>query len=223
MEQIFTNTGLSPIFNSIFMMLDAKSLLQSSHVSKIWRERFNQPFLWLQKCVVEGLPQEFRHMWFQMVQSTIGSELEKNVLVLLQKMVLKRSFNSPLHIAASEDDFELMVFMLENTEQPLFIEQCTDFDGNSPLHKAAENGHVEMVQLLLEYCENPNKPNSKGWSAIHLADLFDRHDVVDVLSPFLSETEPTLRLNWKNFEIDFCEYLIVDFVENEMKNRKTLA
>jgi len=49
-----------------------------------------------------------------------------------------------------------------------------DEDGQPPLHRAVIDGYDSLQDWLLDHGANPNAPNTRGETALHLAVLYDR-------------------------------------------------
>ncbi|ETV65000.1 hypothetical protein H257_18204 [Aphanomyces astaci] len=61
-----------------------------------------------------------------------------------------------------------------------------DSSGNTALHKAAYLGYGDCVSLLLQYGAGANNPNNMQQTPLDLASLFDKPDMVALLSSVVS-------------------------------------
>jgi len=61
-----------------------------------------------------------------------------------------------------------------------------DFAGDTPLHDAARFGHTEIVRTLLSVGTDCSVQNHEGFTALKLAEMHEKHDIVDVLNRHLN-------------------------------------
>ena len=73
--------------------------------------------------------------------------------------------NTPLHIAAEEDDREAATLLLEKGAA---VNAKGRF-GSTPLHDAAKNNAVETATLLIEKGAVVNAKRDDGWTPLHIA------------------------------------------------------
>lgn len=130
------------------------------------------------------------------------SDLKKVENLLSAGVDVNESFwnngNTPLHIAAKDDDTNLLVLLLKynpkldskndngftplhcaivnnnTTMAKLLLDagaDCsfTDPYGNTPLHLAAKHGNTELCKLLLEQYKQIDKKNDNGFTPLFLA------------------------------------------------------
>ena len=94
-----------------------------------------------------------------------------------KKNFLLTKFQYPLHMASKIGDVNLVEFILENVNPPMY-----DQHGRTPIHFAALNGHSEIVKIIINYMEIPNVADLYGKTPIHLATKNGHANVVQVLS-----------------------------------------
>ncbi|OHT15586.1 fetal globin-inducing factor [Tritrichomonas foetus] len=75
-------------------------------------------------------------------------------------------YNTPLHIAASEGNFEAIQILLDINE--VNVNALNHF-GQTPFNLAAENGKLDCLELLLKYKKvDPTITNQAGISPLSL-------------------------------------------------------
>lgn len=85
---------------------------------------------------------------------------------------------SPLHVACMKGNVEVAKMLIKHTPEHLDLE---DNKGNTPIHYASEGGYTKTVKLLLEHKTNPNLPNHKTMSLLHIACVRGKEEIVEVL------------------------------------------
>eukprot|EP00754_Rhynchopus_humris_P006317 Rhum_TRINITY_DN13068_c0_g1::Rhum_TRINITY_DN13068_c0_g1_i1::g.56170::m.56170 len=85
-----------------------------------------------------------------------------------------------LHLAAREGHLSLLTFLLDDRKGELDVDCYNDKD-ETPLFFAAGNSHVAVVLELLRRGANPNIPNRKGRTPLHMALRWAKSDVKKVI------------------------------------------
>ena len=73
---------------------------------------------------------------------------------------------TPFHIAARRNDFEMIKLIIERVKDknPKEMEY-----GNTPLHLAAKGGNLELFQLIFDQTQEKNPRNYVGYTPLHYA------------------------------------------------------
>ena len=95
----------------------------------------------------------------------------------------------PLAIAARLDQAPLVRLLLDAGANPDIGDVARD--EASPLHQSARGGSLEPARLLLAAGADPNKLNARGFTALHLAALYDRAALAAALLD--AGTDPAVR------------------------------
>lgn len=95
----------------------------------------------------------------------------------------------PLTLAARLDRPDMVRRLIEAGADP--NSGRVELDEASPLHQAARGGSLEPARLLLAAGADPNKLNARGFTALHLAALYDRPAVAAAL--LAAGTDPAVR------------------------------
>ncbi len=74
-------------------------------------------------------------------------------------------FGTPLHVAASKGNLEVVKLLLQRGANI----NTANSAGNTPLHLAVLNGHKEIVEFLVEEKADINKMNNNGQTVLHCA------------------------------------------------------
>ena len=89
---------------------------------------------------------------------------------------------TPLHLACSNNNFELVKIIVETNKVSLQFIETADKYGDTPIFNACRNGNLDMVQYLLKWNSNPFHINSiTELSPLHIACRIDRSDIVGAL------------------------------------------
>ena len=103
------------------------------------------------------------------------------VILLIEKganaRVRDNHCNTPLHIAASRGNCEIMELLIKNGARV----KATDDGSNTPLHDAAMNGHIEAAELLITKGANVNAKNNQGKTPIFPAAKSGNLELVKLL------------------------------------------
>ena len=84
---------------------------------------------------------------------------------------------TPLHIAAFNDHFDIAKLLLANKADV----NAQANNGATPLHLAAAKGNKDIVELLLASKANIDAVDHDGWSPLHSAIVWGHKDVEDLL------------------------------------------
>ena len=87
--------------------------------------------------------------------------------------------NTPLHIAAGDNDLEavkVLALVAENTN-------AQNFHGGTPIHRAVSHNNVDIVKILASVTDNPNAPDASGQTPIHWAAYAGSTEILKILVP----------------------------------------
>jgi ankyrin repeat protein len=93
---------------------------------------------------------------------------------------------SPMHMAAIKGHVEILKLLIEAKGD---VNQCDKKHGYSPLMAASIKGFVEAVELLLLNGANVHHKDSRGITALDLADQFNHPSVEAVLRAHIAKLE----------------------------------
>lgn len=111
--------------------------------------------------------------------------------------------STPLYLAAWSGHYDIVKLLLQHPLQPANANSCT-IENETPLHAAAQNGYSDIVAMLLSYGADPTTHNNGFQTALDLAAIYGRTDVVqtiirnnpELLQPFrLCDDHTILRRN----------------------------
>eukprot|EP00823_Brevimastigomonas_motovehiculus_P001463 TRINITY_DN11991_c0_g1_i1.p1 TRINITY_DN11991_c0_g1~~TRINITY_DN11991_c0_g1_i1.p1 ORF type:complete len:237 (+),score=72.23 TRINITY_DN11991_c0_g1_i1:109-819(+) len=106
-----------------------------------------------------------------LIVATINGSLEMVTLLLKHGAVVNCSTNkstgswSPLHIAAKNNYFKIVDFLLQNGANP----DIRNAFGSTPLIEAAKCGHTHVIALLHRFNANAKLVDNEGFSAQYYA------------------------------------------------------
>lgn len=98
---------------------------------------------------------------------------------------------TPLHLAASEGNVELVNLLLKSGA---LVDAQDDLQGNTALHKAAWKGFSQTVKILMKHKANVCIKNKGGFSALHLSCQQGHNESTRVL--LLNRCKPDIRNNY---------------------------
>lgn len=87
--------------------------------------------------------------------------------------------NTPLHFACDYGYLDIVELLIRNKAKVNLQEKD---DGSAPLHLAARQGHKEVVEFLLKNGADKNLKDNKGFTALQVAKMNGKGEVVKVLS-----------------------------------------
>lgn len=86
--------------------------------------------------------------------------------ILNNHFYLKKNHRSPLTVATTTGNRELVEYLIEKGADPY----KTTEKGNSVLHTAAFHGHLDLIEFFVQtYALDLNSPNAEGLTCLHLA------------------------------------------------------
>ena len=174
LNTVFENPGFLIISSTISLLLDQDALLSCRLVSQSFRERVDDPHIWIVKLDNKGQSRELHVAWIDLLrQIEKGSTLENEVSRCLmhyhgcQHTWTEYAKNGimPINIAALYGYLEIVKTISSHQENP----NAPMPSGWTPIHLATKNGHTEIVKILADKVENPHAPNPDGWTAFTLA------------------------------------------------------
>ena len=87
------------------------------------------------------------------------------------------TMSTALNKVASQDNQCLLKLLLSNKANV----NTSSINGFTPLHMASQEGHLASVVTLLQAGADPMLPQKSGALPIHLAAIYNRHEVVKIL------------------------------------------
>ena len=118
--------------------------------------------------------------WTRAIQLTKGTELEKNVILYLKK-VIKRGISLDIPCYITKYSIErICKTKFQNTENFQSSTLFEIFDSKSNLRNKG------ILQLVAPLMKNSNAPNSSGLTPIHWAAIHGLEDVIKILAPFVT-------------------------------------
>ena len=186
LNTVFENPGFLIISSTISLLLDQDALLSCRLVSQSFRERVDDPHIWIVKLDNKGQSRELHVAWIDLVQQIEkGSTLENEISRCLmhyhgcQHTWTEYAKNGimPINIAAHYGYLEIVKTISSYQENP----NAPMPSGWTPIHSAARHGHTEIVKFLADKVEIPNAPNTNGWTPIHSAARYGHTEIVKIL------------------------------------------
>ncbi|MCX7245869.1 MAG: ankyrin repeat domain-containing protein [Burkholderiales bacterium] len=113
-----------------------------------------------------------------MMASLYGLMPEVKYLVEKKAAIFNREGWTPLHYAASTGQTEIAAYLLE---QGAAVNALSE-SNTTPLMMAVRSGNIETVSTLLKNGADMQIVNHQGFTAIDVADLFERTDISKGLS-----------------------------------------
>ena len=129
--------------------------------------------------LILGLSQKNQDDWTRAIQLTKDTELEKNVILYLKK-VIKRgiSLDIPCYITKCSIE-RIRKTKFRNPEKFQSATVFEIFDSKSNLR------NMGILQLVAPLMKNSNAPNSSGLTPIHWAAIHGFLCIIKILSPFV--------------------------------------
>ena len=168
------------------MLLDQDTLLSCRFVSQSFRERVNDPHIWIEKLDNKGQSRELHVAWIDLLrQIEKGSTLENEVSNCLmhwygrQHTWTEYAKNGimPINIAALYGYLEIVKTISSHHENP----NAPMPSGWTPIHLAANNGNTDIVKILVDKVEDLNTSITNGWTPIQLAARNGHTEIVKIL------------------------------------------
>jgi len=100
---------------------------------------------------------------------------------------------TPLHVAASQGDVEVIKRLLQSGSVAS-VDAQDDLQGNTALHEAAWKGYSQTIEVLMKYKANPYIKNKGGFTPLHLACQQGHNESARIL--LLHKCKPDVKNNY---------------------------
>ena len=187
MEVVLVNPGFQHIAESVFWFLNLKDLLSCSRVCMSFRTILNNPQVWLNKCIQNGLLKEHCGTWKEAIHQTKENKYQNFQISLRGNLVniLRRHCKDiPCFINSKS-----MKILLEHQARYNFRNN-TIFEHNAIIQLMADQNERSVnnpgvVQLIAPLTNNPNAQDLDGITPMQRAAIYGYHNIVKALIPFI--------------------------------------
>ena len=220
MESIFSK--IPDLGEKIFKELDNQSLVKCKEIQRSWY----------------NFMKEEKILWFRMIQNYLG---DQNDFLTAWRKVLKQvpvdfvmhvaiatkkfnaiyqlqSYNSPIHVAASDGNVDLYKQMMVKLAD---MNPNEIYGSTHPLLLAAENGQFDIYKHIIGKLADKNPAQLDGVTPLYMAAENDHYDIceliianVDDKNPACHDGDTPLHIAAENGHYDICR-LFIDNVDNK--------
>jgi ankyrin repeat protein len=123
--------------------------------------------------------------------------------------------NTPLHIASSNGDIEIVKLLIENGADV----NKQNKDGTTALYIASQRGDIEIVKLLIQNGADVNKQNKDGKTALYIASKWGYPTIVKLLSDKEAKVDQKLAMHPSNKDAGMRSQTIQSKLESQDGNQ----
>ena len=186
------------LIENIFDQLNNESLAKCSEASKTWHNYVAKQKFFHCRKIKRRLEknQVFGEFWKKVLYKA-NTEITLQLSLAVEKLFAEsygwlHSGLTPLHIAASFGNFQIVEYILQKCENIMKHDNKNPRNSwkETPLHFAASKGHLKICKYIVDKVEDKNPKNILGRTPLHYAAISGHLDVFLLIMPKIQDKNP---------------------------------